>query len=183
MIEIPDFLIEMSKQMNEQPSSGTAHPFWQVRYKHYIPTECGYNAHHWELSDGEGVAYRSDKQSSVDAANYLRENYHHWFYEKLTDIIDDEFFEDGMTDEENFAACFDYDYEDLPDGVNRVFVQEVEEIASTHLTEHEAKWFIKRKQHDYPPLYTYVASAYWSPQLRELQDWIIGLTNTKEDKL
>jgi hypothetical protein len=39
-----------------------------------------------------------------------------------------------------------------------------------------AEQFIERKQHDYPKLYTYAESAYWSPQLRELQDWIKSLT-------
>ena len=82
-----------------------------------------------------------------------------------------------MSDLEIFAESFDYDFDDLPKGVNRCFVQEAEEIVTTHLTEFGALKFIKRKQHDYPKLYTYVESAYWSPQLRELQDWIIGLTN------
>ena len=68
---------------------------------------------------------------------------------------------------------------ETPPDVKKLYMQEIEEVVSTHLTEHDANWFISRKQHDYPPLYTYVVSAYWSPQLRELQDWIIGLTKVK----
>ena len=52
--DIPQFLIELSKQMNSDPSRGTSHPFWQVRHKDYLITEEGYNEHHWELVDGDG---------------------------------------------------------------------------------------------------------------------------------
>ena len=47
--EIPDFLIELSKQMNTNPNRCTAHPFWQVRHKDYIATAEGYNEHHFEI--------------------------------------------------------------------------------------------------------------------------------------
>ena len=101
MSEIPDFLLEMSEQMNSQPNRCTSHPLWQVRCKRYL-----------------------------------------------------------ITAEET---------------------EETEEIVTTHLTEADANWFIQRKQHDYPKLYTYVESAYWSPQLRELEDWIKQLTNKGGD--
>ena len=178
--EIPEFLIEMSKQMRAQPNRGTAHPFWQVRCKRYIVTECGYDEHHWVLcdsdSDGGGEFFRSDNDGLIVAADYLKEYHEEWFLEQVKRAKDDEFWEE-MTDQEIFAESFDFDYEDLPAEINRVFVQEVEEIVTTHLTEVGAKQFIKRKQHDYPKLYTHVESAYWSPQLRELQDWIKGLSN------
>ncbi|MCH8553253.1 MAG: hypothetical protein LAT62_15045 [Natronospirillum sp.] len=64
---------------------------------------------------------------------------------------------------------------DLPDGMSVFPVQEVEEVISTHLTQSDAEWFIRRKQHDYPPLYTYVESACWAPQLRQLQGWLTFL--------
>ena len=83
----------------------------------------------------------------------------------------------------DFLESFDIEiYDELPKGVNKLFVQETEEIVTTHLTEADALWFIKRKQHDYPKLYTYVESAYWSPQLKQLQDWIISLTNQGQIK-
>ncbi|EGR2446752.1 TPA: DNA N-6-adenine-methyltransferase [Vibrio cholerae] len=49
-IEIPDFLIEMSKQMHEQNNRITADPIWQVRHKQYLVTEQGYNESHWEIA-------------------------------------------------------------------------------------------------------------------------------------
>lgn len=86
-----------------------------------------------------------------------------------SDCLDDLF--------DSFNSYFDADWQDLPDDIKKFHMQEIEEVVSTHLTQHEAEWFIKRKQHDYPKLYTYVESAYWSPQLRELQDWVKSLTN------
>jgi hypothetical protein len=162
-IELPEFLLEMSKQMNEQPNRCTAHPFWQVRCKRYIVTEQGYNEHHWVLADDDGEFYRSDEDGDINEV--LLERYPE-FCEKWAE-----------SEGEDFVDGFDSEYCCLPCDVRKVYVQEVEEVVTTHLTEVGAKQFISRKQHDYPELYTYVESAYWSPQLRELQDWIIRLTN------
>jgi hypothetical protein len=174
--KIPEFLIEMSNQMRNQPNRCTSHPFWQVRCKEYPVTAEGYNDHHWVLVNEDGEFYRSDIQELSIAAEYFKENYSDWFEVQVKDAKDDCFWED-QDDIEIFADSFDFDYEDLPDGINRVFVQETEKIISTHFTESDANWFINRKQHDYPKLYTYVESAYWSPQIKDLQEWIISLTN------
>ena len=162
-IEIPEFLTEMSKQMHMQPNRATADPIWQVRCKRYIVTAPGYNESHWILCDDDGEFYRSDIDNGMRAAEYFKDNYEGWFTEKLQEIKEDE--------------LFDYDFEDLPDGVSRISVQETEVVVSMHLTEEDANWFIKRKQHDYPKLYTYVESAYWSPQIKELRAWILSLTS------
>ena len=63
-IKIPDFLLEMSKQLNEQNNRGTAEPIFQVRHKDYLVTEVGYNQHHWEfhLVDSEGWPCYSTKK-------------------------------------------------------------------------------------------------------------------------
>lgn len=160
---IPEFLLEMSKQMSEQPNRSTAHPFWQVRCKRYEVTQEGYNDHHWILTDDDGEFFRSDIDGSVN--DVLLERYPE-FCKKWSGDNEQDFYDD-----------FNKSYDDLPSDVTLLFVQEVEQIVTTHLTESDANWFIKRKQHDYPKLYTYVESAYWSPQLKELQDWIISLTN------
>lgn len=162
--EIPNFLLEMSKQMSEQPSRCTAHPFWQVRCKRFVITEEGYNEHHFILCGDDGEFFRSDIDPCPNEALLERheEFCKQWSEENELDFLESYSFEDRA--------------EDLPDGVKKLYMQEVEEVVSTHLTQHDAEWFIKRKQHDYPPLYTYVESAYWSPQLKQLQDWIINLT-------
>ena len=162
-IELPDFLLEMSKQMSEQPNRCTAHPFWQVRCKRYPITEEGYNVHHWILADDDGEFFRSDLDECPRRA----------LLNRFPEFCDDwERFEGR-----SFIDYFDVDTDVLPEQARKFFVQETEEVISTHMTESDAKWFIKRKQHDHPKLYTYVESAYWAPQLKKLQDWIIGLTN------
>lgn len=171
---LPKWLIEMSRQMNEQPNRCTAHPFWQVRYKNWIPAaeQYGDEFEIWS-SDGDRV-YASHSCNKEEAIEYLLEYHFDWCrgWCKYNDIEDYETINECFNDRFDIADF----HEDLPDDLNRLMVVEQEEIATTHLTEVDAKWFIKRKQHDYPPLYTYVESAYWSPQLRELQDWLISLS-------
>mgnify|MGYP003137430523 CR=1 FL=1 len=164
--EIPDFLLEMSKQMAEQPNRSTAHPFWQVRCKRFVVTQEGYNEHHWILQDEEGEFFRSDLHECANQA--LLERYPE-FCKHWQEVTDDDFIEG-----------FDLEWDELPPEVNKLYLQEVEEVVTTHLTQHDAECFIKRKQHDYPPLYTWVESAYWSPQFKQLQDWIISLTADPE---
>lgn len=169
---LPDWLREMSRQMRTQENRLTAHPFWQVRCKRYLPTLDGYNESHHEVCGDEGVVWRSS-DPDAELVTYLLENHEDWCkqwaedndyldaYDSIAEAMEDSF--EPMADE-------------LPEGIRLIPVQEIEEVVTTHFTQADAEWFIKRKQHDYPPLYTYVESAYWSPQLRNLQDWIIGLT-------
>lgn len=165
--EIPAFLLEMSKQMREQDNRCTSHPFWQVRCKRYIPTEEGYGEVGYELVTDDGdIVFRSYRAEEDELETFLLEDYREHFDSILG----------GEATAEDAVLGFDPTEDDLPDGLRLVYVQEIEEVVSTHLTEADAKWFIRRKQHDYPPLYTYVGSAYWAPQLRELQDWIVSLT-------
>ena len=172
-VSVPEFLLEMSRQMREQPNRATAHPFWQVRCKRYLPTEQGYNESHYEVCGDEGPVYSSNTPIS-GLAEYLLEHHNEWCRAWASENHeDDEDYTDAV------SSWIDPESE-LPAELTLVYVQEIEEIITTHLTQAGAEAFIKRKQHDYPKLYTYVESAYWSPQLRELQDWIIGLTPKQE---
>ena len=172
-VSVPEFLLEMSRQMREQPTRATAHPFWQVRCKRYLPTEQGYNESHYEVCGDEGPVYSSNTPIS-GLAEYLLEHHNEWCRAWASENHeDDEDYTDAV------SSWIDPESE-LPAELTLVYVQEIEEIITTHLTQAGAEAFIKRKQHDYPKLYTYVESAYWSPQLRELQDWIIGLTPKQE---
>lgn len=167
-LAIPDWLMEMSQQMRDQPSRATSHPFWQVRCKRTLPTARGYNDHGYEIISSEcGVIYKSSDPSST-LIDYLLENHGEWCAQWAESI--------GEEDAETAMDFFDPESDSLPDSLDLVYVQEVEEVISTHFTQSDAERFIQRKQHDYPPLYTYVESAYWSPQLRQLQDWIISLS-------
>ena len=168
-VAVPEFLLEMSKQMREQPNRMTSHPFWQVRCNRYLPTVEGCAEHHTEVCGDDGVVYRSDRPVS-ELHEYLIENHEEWCQQWAEENHDDDHWKEAI------ECYFDLDCDDLPDELRKVPVQEVEEVVSTHLTQVGAEQFIKRKQHDYPKLFTYVESAYWSPQLRALQDWIISLT-------
>lgn len=181
-MEIPDFLLEMSRQMNQQDCRMTADPIWQVRCKRYLVTEQGYNDHHFVLCDDEGEFFRSDTDDKYIAASYLWERHEDWCIDIALEHGDDESELSGF---EYFLYTFDLgdlDSYELPGEVRKVFMQEVEDIVSTHLTEADANWFINRKQHDYPKLYTYVESAYFAPQIKELRAWIMGLTAGEQEK-
>lgn len=184
--EIPAFLLEMSKQMNKDDKRCTAHPFWQVRNKEYVVTEEGYNEHHFEICGDDGCIYRSDIDKDYDDLAYdLLEESESWCIEWLQENVDScedlseqEFSREKFRSE--FCENFDPDIHDLPSNYKRVFMQEIDVVLTTHMTQADAEWFINRKKHDYPNAYTYVESAYWSPQLKQLQDWIKGLTNISE---
>ena len=177
LVEVPGWLLEMAEQMRGQPTRSTAHPFWQVRCKRHIPTAEGYNDSHYEVVGDEGVVWRSiDPIKGL--IDHLLENHEEWCRRWAEDH---DHMKDCSTVAEAIESFFDASEGELPDGLTSVFVQEVEEVVTTHLTQADAEWFIKRKQHDYPPLYTYVESAYWSPQMRQLQDWIISLAHQQRE--
>jgi hypothetical protein len=171
-VEIPSFILELSNQLNNQPSRSTSHPFYQVRCNRAYVTQEGYDCAYFVVQDEDGIVYQSNKNDHESFAQYLNENYSEWLSDTFEDVevIDVDFVLDN----------FDFDCEDLPKGLTKLWMQEIEEVVSTHLTLDAAESFIKRKQHDYPKLFTYAESAYWSPQLRELQDWLKSLTKPSE---
>jgi hypothetical protein len=172
-IEIPQFILDLSKQLNEQPSRATAHPFYQVRCKRPYVTQEGYDSKYFEIYDEDSAVFSSNWKErgckENEFAEYLVENHHDWLCDTFDEIevIDVDFVIENF----DFEEC-----DNLPDGLTKLWIQEVEEVVSTHLTLDAAEQFIKRKQHDYPKLYTYAESAYWCPQLRQLQDWLKSLS-------
>lgn len=172
-MKYPDFILDLSRKLNEQPSRSTAHPFYQVRCKRPYVTAEGYDAKYFEVCSDDGVVFTSDWKDhgckESDFAEYLIENHHDWLCDTFEDIevIDADFIVENF----NFDEC-----DNLPDELTKIWIQEVEEVVSTHLTLDAAEAFINRKQHDYPKLYTYAESAYWSPELRQVQDWLKSLT-------
>lgn len=172
-LEIPEFILEMSKQMNDQPSRATAHAFYQVRCKRPYVTMEGYDSKYFEVYCDDGVVFTSNGHANgckeKDFAEYLVENHYEWLCDTFDEIevIDVDFVVENF----DFEECGN-----LPIELTKLWIQEIEEVVSTHLTLDAAEQFIERKQHDYPRLYTYAESAYWSPQLRELQDWIKSIT-------
>lgn len=170
--EIPEFLIEMSERMNTDPNRCTAHPFWQVRCKRKISTQEGINESGYVVVSEDGEVYCSNDPIQ-DLHDWLLENHESWVHK----------WNEENHEEDDIDVALSYfcpEDNEWPEGVSLVYLQEIEEVVSTHMTQHGAEAFIKRKQHDYPPLYTYVESAYWSPEFRQLQDWIKSLTQENE---
>lgn len=184
-IELPEFLIEMSKQLDEQDNRITADPIWQVRCRRFRPTAEGYSDT-FHIMDTEND-YELVADSSLDSGiNEQIVSYLHCDPDDLpleletwVDSQDDDI-DDGQSKIDYFIENFDHEVDNIY-CFSTVWVDEYEDIVkSAFLTEADANWFIKRKQHDYPPLYTYVASMYLCPQMIELRNWILSIS--KESK-
>jgi hypothetical protein len=178
---IPAFLIEMSKQMHEQDNRITAEPIWQVRCKRFRPTAQGYSDifHILDTENDYGLVANSSSDINI---NQQIVNYLDCDPDDLPIVleswVDGECeLTDGQEKIDYFLENFDIDIDEI-DGFDVIWVEEyVDIVKSAFLTEVDANWFIQRKQHDYPKLYTYVVSMYLCPQMIELRNWILSLTN------
>jgi len=94
MDKLPDFLIEMSKQINTQDNRITADPLWMVCYDKEYPTSEDYGEY-YQLLDCENeyhVIYCSkntDGDESESVKEYMREHYENWFNDNLLDEDDE----------------------------------------------------------------------------------------------
>lgn len=174
---IPEFLIEMSKQMNSQDNRITADPLFEVRHKSYLVTEQGYGESHYEISSEDGVClYHSERSDSLESlAEHLIEYHEGWCYAWCEDAGLD-------ADRLAFLDCFPEQYDpcgwvDLPDEIRKVHMQEIEVTVNSHFTEASAQKFIDRKQHDYPKLYIYAISLCFCEDMKKLRNWILSLSH------
>ena len=183
MNQIPDFLIEMSKQMNEQSNRMTAHPVWQVRCKRWRVTMSGYSDT-FEFVDVENehcvaATSREDAEINQQIIEYLDcdPNDLPVLLESWVDGKCD--LTHGQEKIDYFLENFNHEYDEL-EGFELFWVEEYEDVVKgAFLTESDANWFIQRKQHDYPKLYTYVESMVFCPQMIELRNWIMSLTTAE----
>lgn len=169
-MDIPKFLLEMSTQLNTQDNRITAHPIWLVCYDKEYPTSEDHADHYeWaDCSDEYHVIYKSnsDQVENQEMIKYFSEYKEEWIKETLQDHGQDDINE----------CIIDFDYDDVPSGIEKIWLNSKQEVVKACLTEADANWFIKRKQHDYAPLYTYVYSMCYCPQMIELRNWIKSLT-------
>ncbi len=170
-IEIPEFLLEMSKQMHEQDNRLTAHPIWTVCYDEEYVTQDGYNESYIAAFDEEGNKICND-DDLTELAEYLEENHEDWFNKFLADYG----VNDSEEPHEEFCSLFCVETDDLPEGLKFLAIAKRMKPVKYCLTESDAKAFIKRKQHDYPKLYTYVESMVFCPQMIDLRNWIMSLS-------
>ena len=183
-IEIPEFLIEMSKRLNKQDNRMTSDPLFEVRYKQSLITEQGYNESHFEIvnDDGETLYHSTNSDDFYELAEYLYEYENEWCKSWIDDrdLFDDVY---PVKDINNFNLIFN-DYfneylDDLPDSLRKFHMQEIEVTVCSHFTEAAAQAFIDRKQHDYNKLYIYAISLYFCEEMKQLRNWILELTNDK----
>lgn len=183
-VEIPNFLIEMSGQINEQNNRCTADPLFEVRYKTSLITEAGYNESHYEIISEDGYTlYHSDKSDDyTELARHLFEYDLDWCKALVEDELADNGDEEGFVDW--FLVNFDDDIKELPSDIRKLHMQTIEVTVNSHFTEAGAQQFINRKQHDYPELYIYAISLCYVTQMTELRNWIKSLTvsNQKDSK-
>lgn len=185
-MKLPDFLLEMSKQMNNENNRYTADPVWQVRCKRTRPTAEAFSDI-FEIIDHEGEYCLVATNKENDNINEQIVDYLDCDAEDLPIIfeswVDANSNGDSLSGEDKiqyFLENFDYSHDKL-EGFEVLWVEEYEDIVQgAFLTEQDANWFINRKQHDYPKLYTYVESLYFCPQMKELRAWIKSLTKTHE---
>ena len=182
-IDIPEFLIEMSQQMHQQNSRCTAEPVWQVRCKRWRVTESGFSDT-FELVDVENehsvaATNREDAQINQQIIDYLDCDPND-LPVVLESWVDGECdLAHGQEKIDYFLEYFDHESDEL-EGFELFWVEEYEDVVKgAFLTEADANWFIRRKQHDYPKLYTYVESMVFCPQMIELRNWILSLTVKK----
>ena len=178
MESIPSFLLEMSKQINEQNNRMTADPMFEVRHKQNLVTEEGYQESHWEVVCDSGYTlYHSERSENFDAlASYLFQNEPDW----CKSWLEDKDYENLAVHELQFTGLFnehfDPDFDELPGEVKKLHMQEVEVTVNSHFTEADAQAFIDRKQHDYPKLYIYAISLCYCENMKKLRNWIKDLS-------
>lgn len=165
--------------MNEQHNRYTADPVWQVRCKRWRITKEGYSDT-FELVD---VKDDYETVASNKENDDINQQILDWLDCDPDDLpiileewVDGEIeLESGQEKIDYFLDHFNHEYDELK-GIELFWVEEYEEVVKgAFLTEQDANWFIKRKQHDYPRLYTYVESMCFCPQMIELRNWIMSL--------
>ena len=172
--EIPEFLLEMSRQINTQDNRITSDPIFMVCCDRPYITAEGYERYvEYTHDDGDHSVLFSTKEGSKLGIEHAQT----WLLENEPELV-------KQWEEENDCELsnmdFAHEYEmgefDSIENLDKVFVAESMEVIKACLTEVDAQAFIKRKQHDYPKLYIYVQSMYFCPQMMELRNWIMSLT-------
>lgn len=180
---LPNWLLEMSREMHRQDNRMTADPMFEVRHKKNLVTESDYNESHFEIIDEDGSSrYHSEiSESYSELAKYLFDYKNEWCYSFLEDkrevFIDDDTRYSESEFIEFFNDNFEHEWDDLPEGIKKLSMQEVEVTVNSHFTEKSAQDFIDRKQHDYPKLYIYATSLCFCRDMKMLRNWILSLTD------
>jgi len=165
-MKIPEFLIEMSKQMQDEDNRATADPIWMVCHDNWLTCADDRGDKVVFIITDDGEPQECSDESVV--CDYFKEHHRDWFDENIN---------------ENCFDSSDFIFGNLPGNVEveRICMQKEMKVVNSHLTEEGAKQFIARKQHDYPKLDTHVYSMYFCEQIKELRGWIKSLSDVADD--
>lgn len=184
-MDIPKFLIEMSEQMNVEDVRCTAEPIWMVCYDKWLTCADGRGDKEIYLINDHSEYAECDNESEV--ITYMHDNHTDWIHsikvQKYEDdcLCDDYDSLEHYLESDDFELDLDYSTYVYPTNleIEKICMQKEMTVVKACLTQNDADYFIGRKQHDYAPLYTYVFSMIYSPQMIELRGWIKSLTLKK----
>ncbi len=164
---IPNFLIEMSKQLNSQDNRLTQDPIFVVCYNKELTCAEDRGCRTVWIDHENEYHEICEIDGDTDSAMMVEYLLEHEPY----------LIKQWCEDEECCSTDFNLVFHGgiLPDHYEEVSMQEVREKVKYCLTEADAQAFIDRKQHDYPKLYICVESMVFCPQMIELRNWIKGL--------
>jgi len=125
--QIPDFLLEMSRQINTQDNRITADPIWMVCYDKEHITADGFEEYiQWVDRDNEHHVICNNEDCS-NMPIYLKDHYPDW-YNKF--IVDNCIYGDCSADTEYFINYFDMDIHgyDLPSSIEKFYIVNFKKI-------------------------------------------------------
>lgn len=163
--EIPEFIKELSQQLNTQDNRITADPIFCVYYDEKVPTAEEY---------ADGYEFHNEDGYLCDDETELLEHLQEYHPELIAKHLANEEIE--SVDDWDFEFDLDHEYFTLPEDYGRLHYLKKKHFVKASLTEAGAKQFIERKQHDYPKLYIYAESMCYQWQMIELRKWLMSLT-------
>jgi hypothetical protein len=172
-IEIPNFLLKMSKEINSQDNCMTSEPIITVCHDERLTTAEGYQEEGSEWCGEDGFICNGPETEEL--LKHIVDEFGPWFDQFCIDR------EINQDDEDSFDQAMDYfdpEYDDLPDDISKWFYQNTRKTVKYCLTRSDAEAFIARHQHNYPKLYTYVESMHSCPEMIELRNWIMSLSKS-----
>ena len=158
--EMYDFLMELSKEMNNQDNRCTAKPYFfqiQTMEKVYVPEDCG--TIEWHGNDQTIETEEEIKEVIFEYKNWdVNNDEHNGKYEELDDI------KEIILQEAGYSRAW-YRYE--------------EKYQNSFLTAKSCKEHIRRNHYHYNKPLDYLSHAFRNQELEKIMEFISGLTHNK----
>ena len=152
-VQIPDFLLDMSKRLHTQDNRMTADPLFCVFEKQQIvvPESMSYDYICWFSQD----SYCDADDETVNKLEELREDLGSYCWH------DDEIELDG----ELWRRCA---------------IEEIDKFVAAALTEAGAQEHIEMNGHNLRRPFIYVTSLHRTPEMIKLREWLLSLTESED---